>query len=218
MSTPWNVAHRGGAKLAPENSLEAFTKALELEVDAIELDVHLSRDGHLMVIHDETLARTHQHSGKVVEMTLPELLAAGVPSLAQVLKLVGDRARLIVESKPLGTEEALVRELSPYLEQHLVISFEKETLKKLHKLQPALVTGVLFGKECPWEELDELGVTYLGPHHSLVQHDFMRRARRRGLKVNAWTVNSREEMLRLKEEGCDAITTDRPDLLKELLA
>ena len=150
-------------------------------------------------------------------MTLAQLQLAGVPSLAEVLELVGDRAHLIVESKPLGTEQALVRELGPYLNQHLVISFEKETLRKLRQLEARLCSGVLFAKTCPWEELAELGVGYLGPHHSLVDHDLMQRARQLGLKVNAWTVNSRPEMLRLMEEGCDAITTDRPDLLRELL-
>ena len=99
LARPWVVAHRGGSALGPENSLELFQKALELGVDAIELDIHQSADGHLMVIHDISLKRTHGVDKRVDELDLAALQGYGVPTLQEAIDLVDGRCVLVVEVK-----------------------------------------------------------------------------------------------------------------------
>lgn len=222
---PWAVAHRGGARLRPENTLPAFSHALALGADAMELDIHPSADGHLMVIHDETLKRTFGREGVVSQMTREELQAAGVPTLQEVLDLSQGKAKLLIEikhphgSRYQGVEEALVQELTGRtLQDYLVISFDAHSLKRLHQLEPRLATGILSGQSIdPAQAREELGVTFLAPHFSQVNREWLQRTHDLGLKVNVWTVNEKADLKRMIELGCDAITSDRPDLLLELM-
>ena len=229
LATPWVVAHRGGAALGPENTLETFEKAVVLGVDAIELDIHQSRDGHLMVIHDNTLNRTYQRDGRVDQMNLSQLQAVGVPTLEQAIEQVAGRCRLVVEIKHpkgerhRGIERRLVKLLKSkgLLETSIVISFDQITLRRLHQLEPKLHTGLLFALPIPSVEKakKELGIRYLGPHYLLASEKLLAEAHRLGLKVNPWTVNEVLVMRTLRDLGCDAITTDHPDkLLQELEA
>lgn len=221
---PWVVAHRGGAKLAPENSMQAFRDAIRLGVDAIELDVHLSSDGELVVNHDDTLDRTYGRPGVVREMTAAQLQQAGVPLLREVLALKGP-VRWIVEikhpkgSRFAGLEEKLVPMLRDDPDRYVVISFDRESVRRVGELAPEIETGLLFSK--PIEDFEalkrDLKISFLGPNFRLVDAKFLEAAHRADLKVNAWTVNEEADMTRLKDMGLDAITTDRPDRLKELL-
>ena len=162
------VAHRGGALLAPENTLAAFEKGLEFAPDAVELDVHLSRDGHLIVIHDPTLVRTTGASGAVEDFTLAELRAHDaasrffgtaygpqvIPTLDEGLELITGRARVQVEikrradgSRYSGIEEAVIETLRRHamLDRAMVISFDFPTLATIHELAPGLPTCALIG-------------------------------------------------------------------------
>lgn len=219
---PWVVAHRGGAKLAPENSVEAFHNAIKLGADAIELDIHLSADGELVVIHDDTLDRTFGRPGVVRQMSAADLRSAGVPLLRDVLKLTG--VKWIVEIKhPHGgrhdrIEEKLLEALEGPLDSYVVITFDRESLRRLHQLKPDLATGYLFTTPVDAAEVKrELGVRYLGPNFRLVNRAFVDAAHDAGLKVNPWTVNEENDLQSMLEIGCDAITTDRPDRMLKLL-
>ena len=225
---PWVVAHRGGTGLGPENRLQTFAKALELGVDALELDIHQSSDGGLVVIHDLTLDRTFGVSGRVDRMTLKQLKALGVPTLQQVVDLVGGRAALVVEIKQpkdgthhQGIEKRLIALLkkNDILESTVVISFYADSLKVLHKLEPALATGYLFGGTAlrPNELKRELGVSYAGPHYKLATAEYIRECHQAGLKVSTWTVNDTGAMRALVSSGVDCITTNHPDQLLKLL-
>ncbi len=161
------VAHRGAAGLAPENTLAAFKVGLTYEPDALELDVHLSKDGQLVVIHDPTLARTTNLSGEVVNYTASELAAAdaaakwfgpapegpqGVPTLDEVLALAKGRAGVQIEVKVRedkarypGIEAKLVETLRAHgmLDEIVVISFDFPTLVEIKRLEPRLKTAAL---------------------------------------------------------------------------
>lgn len=211
---PLVIAHRGGS---PENRLDAFRRARSLGADGFELDIHLSRDGEIVVIHDDTLDRTFGRPGTVAQMSRAELSAAGVPFLDEVLPLPGT---LVIEIKHAGLEEQLVRllEKTGTWKRSIVISFDGEALKKVHALKPELPTGYLFSLPVDMAATRrELGVQYLGPNYRLVNRQFVEQAHEHGLKVNPWTVNSEKDLRSMVDAGCDAITTDHPELLRPLL-
>lgn len=226
---PWVVAHRGGAKLAPENTVKAFQGAIALGADAFELDIHLSADQQLVVIHDDTLKRTSKKEGVVHEMTLAQLKEADptIPSLTEALRLARGHCRVVVEIKHphrarhQGIEEILLKTLEKekMLDQVVVISFDRRSLKTLRQLNASLETGYLFGTPTPLEKLKkELGITFVGPHFRLASAEFIAEAHALDLKVNAWTVDELVDMRRLLQDCCDCITTDRPDRLIQLMA
>lgn len=226
---PWVVAHRGGAKLAPENTLRAFEGAIALGADAFELDIHLTRDRQLVVIHDDTLKRTSKKEGIVRQMSLAQLKEtdSSIPSLVEALRLARGKCRVIVEikhphgSRHEGIEEILLKTLEQekMLNQVVVISFDRQSLKTLRQLSPTLETGYLFGSPTPLQALKkDLGITFVGPHYRLANAEFIAEAHVLDLKVNAWTVDEPDDMRRLLQDCCDCITTDRPDRLLQLLA
>lgn len=160
------VAHRGAPHQAPENTLASFRAALAIGVDAIELDVHCSRDGELVVIHDQALARTTNGRGLVHEQSLDELRALdaggwfaptfageGIPTLDEAIETIGTRAALQVEIKgaTAGVAEATVATLRRHrrLADTLVTSFHLDRLPIVSSLEPSLATGALVWGRTP---------------------------------------------------------------------
>lgn len=227
---PWNVAHRGGAKLNPENTMAAFEKAIQLGCDAFELDIHFSADRDLVVIHDDTLDRTSHKAGVVHEMTLAQLQAAdaSIPSLRQALRAARGHCKVLVEIKHPGhgpryegIEEVLLRQLGEekMLDQVVVISFERLSLKRLREQSSGLQTGLLVGGATDVAAAHrELAINWIAPHFGMVNRAYVEQAHKLGLRVNTWTVNEEAVMRQLVEAGCDSITSDRPDLLKQVLS
>lgn len=240
---PRIAAHRGGALLWPENSLAAFRGALGLGVDLLELDVHLSRDGEVVVIHDPTLERTTEGQGPVRDRTWAELSAVpvrGAPG-ARLLRLqeVLDLARpagvgLLVELKvgpdrvpyP-GLEERVLGLLDAagLAERATVMAFEWESLRRLRALAPRLrLTGLLSqrgaerlgGVRVAAERLAALRADDLGIERTLLGPEAVAAARQAGLTVGVWTVNDPDELRRALTSGVDYVTTDRPDLALRL--
>jgi glycerophosphoryl diester phosphodiesterase len=223
---PWVVAHRGGAALGPENSLNLFEKAASMGVDAIELDIHQSSDGHLMVLHDVTLQRTHGSPERVDRLPMKTLQKIGVPTLQQAIDTVNGRCLLFVEVKHprggrhLGIERRLLKVLreNDLIGSAVVISFDAITIRRLHTLEPKLKTGFLYSR--PWDsvtEIKKLGVSYICPYFLLATPRLVEEAHSQGLKVVAWTVNDKSVMQTLIELNCDTIFTDHPDVLKSCL-
>lgn len=198
-------------------------------LDAIELDIHPSSDGELMVIHDETLDRTFGQSGTVCQMSSQQLRDAGVPTLRQVLQLTSGHCQLFIEIKTphkrefvphyQGLEEALVSLLQePFVQpQPVVISFDEKSLSKVHQLAPRIATGLLCGQLPDLKHCQQLGVRYIAPHYKCLSPEWMAQAHRQGFMLNAWTVNSSSAMRELIQWGCDAITTDDPLSLQDCL-
>jgi glycerophosphoryl diester phosphodiesterase len=223
---PLVVAHRGETDHAKENSMEAFRQALAEGAGAVELDIHLTADGDLAVNHDDTLDRTYGVPGVVREMTSDQLRAAGVPMLSDVLELPD--CKFIIEIKHpkggrhQGIEQILIDQLqkSDAEDRAVVISFDETSLKTLHSLDPELTTGYLYsGKDLdPKQTREELGVTYLGPHFSAVNEEYVEKAHEAGMKVNPWTVNEEKDLQHMLDLGVDAITTDNAGDLSMLIS
>ncbi len=236
---PKIAAHRGGARLWVENSLTAFRGALRLGADLLELDVHLSKDGEVMVIHDPTLDRTTAGHGAVANHTAAELAAiplrgatdAGVPRLREVLDLVRPtRAGLLLEIKVgvggaryAGIEAKVLAALEEagLTARTTVMAFEWDTLERLRALSPtARLTGLLGqvgavrrgGVGRAITRLAALGVNDLGIERSLLSADVGAAARGAALTIGVWTVNDDDELRRAIRSGVDYVTSDRPDL------
>ena len=225
---PLVFAHRGGAALAPENTLAAFDNGLALGADGIELDVRMSRDGTVMVHHDPTLDRTTALGGAIARRDAEELRRAGVPTLAEVLARYRD-ARVIVELKVNHPElaRAAVKEIraADAAERICVGSFGRGVLKAVRALEPAIATSAaraevrlaLYRSWCRWPvsntRYDGYQVPEIAGRTRVVSPRFVADARRAGLAVQVWTVDTEADARRLLAWGVDALITDRPDII-----
>jgi len=217
------VGHRGSAGVLPENTLAGFRYAIELGVDAVECDVHLTRDGHLVVIHDATADRTTDGAGRIAEMNLAEVRAldAGggqrVPTFEEVLALVAGRCGLLCELKADGTEAPAVEAVRARgMEADVMfISFNLERLANVKRLDGRLAVGALFAAADDEEiaRAADVGARHLGVHYRHIYMDMVPRVRGAGMELGAWTPNELKDMQLLMEMGVDCLTTDRPDIL-----
>ena len=228
---PLILGHRGVPVVAPENTLAGFRKAVEIGSDGIELDVHLSRDGQIVVIHDERLERTTDGSGLVGEKSLAELVelnaaakfagGAGVqriPTLDQVFDAVGDACRLInIEIKSgvvlyPGIEAKLVELVRRRGAADKVVfsSFNHYSLVELKRLAPEMAIGLLYMGALvePWRYAARLGAEALHPIHFTVFPEFVAGAHRAGVQVNAWTCDTPADIRRMLASRVDAIITN----------
>ena len=227
--------HRGASGLAPENTLAAVRKAMDLGATMTEIDVHLTRDGRVVLMHDDSLHRTTDGNGLVVEKTLVEIktLDAGswfdkayapepVPTLDEVMDLVRDKMKLNIEIKISGLEPdiaertiAVIRD-NEFSDQCMITSFDRSTVEKVNVLAPDIRTGWIFSK-VPGPEV--FGGTWevLSVNHKSVTPEFMENARAANKQVYVWTVNEPGTMKSMITLGVDAILTDYPDRLIEVL-
>jgi glycerophosphoryl diester phosphodiesterase len=218
--------HRGNPAEQPENTLASFLSAIELGVDMIECDVHLSGDGALVVIHDHTLERTTDGAGLVRQHSLAalrELDAGGgqkLPLLVEVCQVAREGGvGLCVEVKQIpvpypGLEEKLVTELteSDMLEQTAVVSFHHASVRRLKELEPRLTTGVLEGAR----PLDPVGMMrealadLYAPHYGAVDAELVADVHRAGGAVGVWTVDDAAAVAWCKICRPDSVFTNRP--------
>jgi glycerophosphoryl diester phosphodiesterase len=232
------IAHRGASGYAPENTLAAFRRAVAQGVTFIETDLHLTRDAHFVAIHDETVERTTNGHGEIHNMTLAELkrLDAGswfasefmgerIPTLEEILEFARKNDVVFyLELKPSGFwggEHALISALrnSSEIPRSVIISFDPAILAALRKIEPTLMTGLLYsGKtENPFEKAVEIGARQIAMRGDLVTPNFLQQARKRDLQVVCWTVNSQPHMRLLASAGVDGIMSDYPDRLLAVL-
>jgi glycerophosphoryl diester phosphodiesterase len=242
LDRPLNFAHRGASHEAPENALAAFLLAIDLGADGIELDVQLSKDGELVVIHDFALESTTNGQGPVSARTLAELreLDAGswfdpvfagqrIPTLQEVIDGVGDHLLLNIELKTAslrddGLAAAVVRAIEDnrLLVRVIVSSFNPLAVWRVKRLNPWIATGLLYSPDMPfflrrpWLRRF-LKVNALHPDYKLVDSDYVPWAKRQGYRVNVWTTDDPGEMWQLLRKGVDAIITNRPDVLTQVL-
>src|SRR5712671_7875238 len=228
------IAHRGASGNAPENTLAAFRKAVALGATFIETDLQLSRDARFMAIHDATVNRTTNGQGAVHDMTLADLrrLDAGswfgsefagerIPTLEEILEFSKKNDVVFyLEIKPGGSwggEHALIGALreSGEIPRTVVISFDAAILESLRKIEPTLMTGLLYeGQiEKPIERALEVGARQLAVRANLVTPALLVAARKKDLQVVCWTVNHPAHMRLLIEAGVDGIMSDYPDRL-----
>jgi glycerophosphoryl diester phosphodiesterase len=227
-SRPLVFAHRGGSALAPENTIEAFDNGLGLGADGLELDVHLSRDGRVVVHHDRLLDRTTTLRGPIAGRTAEELARASVPALADVLARYRD-ARIIIELKVNHAELAAaavadVRRAGA-IDRVCFGSFGRRVLRAVRTLEPEVATSAareevrwaLYRSWCRWPVSRVAYDGYQVPEWSgrthVVSPWFVECAHRAGLGVQVWTVDSEADARRLLDWGVNALITDRPDII-----
>lgn len=239
MPTPGSllkIGHRGAPGTTPELTRAAFLRALELGVDMIELDIQLTKDGYLVVIHDHELERTTNGSGAVRDHTLAELkqLDAGawfdqsfvgetILTLEEVIEIVGRRAMLNVEVKsPPGDWSSTALKTVAVLTHAGILGttvlscFQMQALEKVRELSPAARIGVLWHQpefDDAWRWARELAAWSFHPWSKVLTAEGVAEAHQRGLRVLTWTVNDPEEIGQVAAMGVDGIMSDFPERL-----
>ncbi|HTM08850.1 MAG TPA: glycerophosphodiester phosphodiesterase family protein [Verrucomicrobiae bacterium] len=228
------VAHRGSSGTCPENTRAAVEKAIASGVEMVEADCQLSKDGHVVVFHDERLARTAHTKGFLRSKTLKELKKLDVGgwfkksfkgerilTLEELLELIDGRAELNVDIKgdaqgSLGIELKLLFTLShyDYLERTVFSSFDHRVLRRLRELAPDTRIAVLHGagiKENPFQLARELGAEAVHIQKELATPPVIERAAQAGVKTLVWTVNEVADMEKYLKLGVDGIFSDYPE-------
>jgi len=228
------IGHRGASGHAPENTLAAFKKAVALGATFIETDLQLSRDARFVAIHDDSVDRTTNGQGKVHDQTLAVLrrLDAGswfgseyagerIPTLEEILEFCKKNDVVFyLELKPSGSwggEHALIGALreSGEVARVVVISFDPSILASLRKIEPTLMTGVLYDGQLadPLKSALDVGARQLVVRGDLVTPTMLAEARKKDLQVVCWTVNHPAHIRLLMAAGVDGMMSDYPDRL-----
>jgi glycerophosphoryl diester phosphodiesterase len=243
---PLVIAHRGDSAHRPENTLASFASALEVGASLVELDVQLTKDGHVVVLHDPAVDRTTDGRGDVRQMKLAEVraLSAGyperfgeawsgerVPTLAEALALLDGRARIMIEIKKEsisddedgGLEARTIAEIRRLgaADHVALISFEHRALVRCRKMAPEITRGHLFSRT-PLEEIipaaQDAGCGIVMPHKSLLNDALAERIHGAGLKLATWVVDEPGELKELARFGLYGVGSNRPGVLLQALA
>ncbi|WP_338356503.1 glycerophosphodiester phosphodiesterase [Yeosuana marina] len=222
------MGHRGAKAYVAENTIASIQKALDFGVDCIEIDVHVCASGELVVFHDFTLDRMTNGTGEIGKRTLSELKALQVdghfkiPTLEEVLDVINKTCLLNIELKGRYTAEKTVEVIERYINQKdwkysdfLVSSFQHHELEDVLKINKKIPLAVLT-KASVFEALEfaeTINAVAIHPNFALLTKENVKRAQSKGFKVNTWTVNDDETILRMKDYGVDGIISDYPDRL-----
>jgi glycerophosphoryl diester phosphodiesterase len=233
-------AHRGACRAAPENTLAAFRLARQLAADGIELDVKLTADSEVVVIHDQTVDRTTTGKGSVASLKLEEIqrLDAGikfnqtyagcrVPTLDEVFLDLGNSLRYDIELTHYRSPfDSLPEKVAALVKKHhletnvIFSSFMPFGLRRIKQLLPGVPVGLIAGKGLAgalsrswlgWKFVPDLVV----PHISGLQQDFVSQQHARRREVIPWTVNEKDDLIRCRAMGIRTIITDLPDHMRK---
>jgi len=220
------IGHRGANGHEPENTFVSFQKAVDMQVDGIELDVHLSADGEIIVIHDETIDRTTNGNGFVSELSLRELKAFRIdskhqiPTLAAVFDLVNQDCFINIELKSYEVTEKVVSLIEKYVtkkgwkyDRFLISSFDWNALQQVAFLNDAIPIGVLTETDL------DLALAFakfiqaksIHPHFHLLTAENTVKMQEKGLQVFPWTINELEDIQKIKTFNVNGIITDFPN-------
>ncbi|SFE80311.1 glycerophosphodiester phosphodiesterase [Alteribacillus iranensis] len=233
------VAHRGASGYAPENTMAAFEKSVDMKAEMLELDVQMSKDGELVVIHDTSVDRTTNGTGAVKDMTYEELLQldagsyfneafAGekIPTLGEVLDEYRGKIGILIEIKSPslypGIEQKIADELvdrnmhKPNNNKIIVQSFDHDSVMTFHSLLPSIPVGVLVGYSPNGISNVQLAAfssyaDYVNPNLSMIDSDLVQRIHNQGMETYPWTVRDELSADFLLNVGVDGIITDYPD-------
>ncbi|MGO4905695.1 glycerophosphodiester phosphodiesterase [Flavobacterium sp. W20_MBD1_R3] len=220
------IGHRGAKGYEPENTLVSFQKAIDLQVDGIELDVHLSADGEIIVIHDETIDRTTNGKGFVKALSLHKLKAFRIegkyqiPTLHEVFDLVNQDCLINIELKSFEATDKVVSLIEKYVtkkgwkyDRFLVSSFDWNALQQVAFLNDKIPIGVLTETDL------DLALAFakfiqaksIHPHFKLLTKENTGKIQEKGLQVFTWTVNEAEDIQKIKTFNVNGIITDFPN-------
>lgn len=222
------VGHRGAAAYATENTLPAFTEGIKAKAAAVECDVHMSKDGVPMIMHDSTVDRTFPGiKGKVADLQSADLIAAGVPTLEALIRHVKGKAVLIIEIKGgIGVEKAVVDMVAKEKTEAetIVFSFNADYIKEVKRLNPKLFgvwlsSGGFDRTTFPKmeEKLKEISADAIGFQFKNVNDSLASHLRYRKIPLFVWTVPPNDEVKRLKNLNVNFIITDAPRDIREIL-
>lgn len=236
-------AHRGASAYAPENTLPAFALAAEMKADGIELDVHLSKDGEIIVCHNDTIDNTCDKKGAIRDMTLAEIREANfayryhddkfekfgfvpAPTLEEVYELLAPTG-LTVNVELKSNEDELLRRClavakdAKMSEKVYYSAFNHVTLQRLHEMDNSVSTAPLYFHRLTkvWEYVKLFGASAVHPDWGQIYDipELIRECHANGIRVNPWTVDSEEQMQKLTELGADALITDLPDVARRIV-
>lgn len=229
------TSHRGDSKSAPENTLEAIDKALATNADFVEIDVQLTKDGQVVLMHDDTLARTARQKGGICDYTLEQLenfdvgswfskeyAGAKIPTLREVLELCKGRMKLNIEIKTNKRTPDLESKLVELIEEYdftrqcVVTSVYKKSLKKVKALNKEIRTGYILSSAYGRYYLDK-EIDFFSMRKNLISERVVRMSHKYGKEVCVWTVNSKEDAIVLTQLGVDNLITDRPVYIRNVL-
>lgn len=236
------VAHRGLPQDYPENTLPGYQAALKLNIDILEIDVHLTKDEKLVVIHDDTINRTSNGKGKVKDFTYEELLNydfsadhtnqfknSKIPLFEEVLTLIeGSSKKLLIEIKKPSQYPNIERKLIDAItasqvpsSQIIIQSFDQQCIESISNMTQEFELGVLISKKKYWYHLPDFEAIshyaqYANPNYELVSEKFMSKAHEEGLKVYPYTVNEIQDANHLIQLGIDGVISDVPNDIFEL--
>lgn len=239
------IAHRGYRDVAPENTMAAFRRAYQLGANMVELDVSLSKDREVVIMHDDTIDRTTNGKGNIEEKTLEELkqLDAGswfspifkgeqVPTLDEVLAFAKDKIAVNIEIKSytvekrsqIGIESKIVELIRKHeMEEHvLVSSFSQDALKRIKTMNPNIPTALLIVTDGVFNSQSSMANKVksdaINEMYRFTRGSEIKNSQKNGLKVNVWTINDPHTMSELIDKKVDGLITDRPDLALKVLA
>ena len=220
------IAHRGASAYEPENTLRAFQKAIELNADMIELDVHLCKTGEVIVIHDPTLRRTTNGKGFIKKKTLAEIKSLHslrnepIPTLPETLDCINRRAKVNIEIKNKKAVIPVLKIIDEYVlgkgweyEDFLISSFLYPALQHVRKLNTHLKVGILWNRvPLLWlKKVQAIHAYSLHLPHRKINAKLILKAHQQNIKVIAWTVNRPKNIAKMKELKVDRIISNYPD-------
>lgn len=228
---PLVISHAACGGHAPANTLAGIRAALDIGVDAIEIDVQCSSDGVPVLMHDYTVDRTTNGTGEVSKLTLDQLRALDAggeppPTLAEVLELTRANTLLICEIKQPGIEVRLAEVVlqAEALDDVMVWSFFPQALQGMRTAEPRIPAALLVSERHTdtlsnlRETAIRIGVQGLSVYHEGIDDEALRLCRRSGLALYAWTADDRAAIQRLVDTGIDGICSNFPDRVNEVLA
>jgi len=227
------IGHKGASSIAPENTLKAFQKAIELKADYVEFDIHITKDGKIVIIHDSDTFNATGVKGLIEDMTLDQIksLDAGegekIPTIRELISIVRKKIGLQIEIKSINLLDKLIYILREenLISTSIVSSFILNELLKLKLLEPSLKVGLLLSADLVRPKLIKRKIEKIAknnfysiyPPFTTINKEIVDFAHSYGLKVIVWTVNDREIMENLIELAVDGIITDDISLANEVL-
>lgn len=242
---PLVLAHRGANKRCPQNTIPAFKKAVEFNADGIETDAHLSKDGKIVICHNYTIDATSNGTGLVSDYTCEELKrfdfgsyfsdefkGVTLPTLSECLDVVKNMKMINIEIKAPQTKNDIVKRTLETVYEYgiqdsvIISCFDPEIIRESKELDPSVKTGLLYGDDELGKEIISFGVekycaqlnaNAAHPDRTLITEDEVKRLHAMNMAVNVWTVNEKEDILKLTEWGVDSLISDVPDYVMSVL-
>lgn len=225
------IAHRGASGYAPENTLAAFDKALELGADMIECDIRSCQNGELVIMHDQTVDRTTNGKGKISRLALEKIkqLVAGqnelVPTLSEVLGRYRHKSKIMIDLKSIASARRLVKLINRYkcTKNIIITATQPHLLAAIKVMKPEVKIALAFNIYSYFKYLlvkntfilsaKLIGATTVNIYYKFVDKKLVERAHRARLKINVFAPKTAKEINQLKTLGVDGIITNYPDLI-----